>query len=321
MPRLLFIILAFSLCGCGKEPPKGFEEIPVTGSKADGQVRSLAVSPDQQSILYTSGDAIVVGSLHGTASRRLAGVEPPDQFVMLPGGERLLAVELPHGDLNMSLVVWDWKAGTRIADRNVSEGVNRISASSDGTLAAAACQDGRLRTFSLPGLEPVATFGESARPFAIAFLPGAASLAVADAGRVSIHDGRSGARLGEVPGAACGMLAVSPDGTRLATAPDGGGPIVVFEIAGWKELKRLPGADARSMAFSPDGLWLAVGSHYPAYVDILDVASGSTVSSLRPGGNFIAGVTSVVAIAWIDGGQALAVGDLDRSVWIYERKK
>ncbi|HEU4556957.1 MAG TPA: WD40 repeat domain-containing protein [Longimicrobium sp.] len=120
------------------------------------------------------------------------------------------------------------------------------------------------------------------RPSSILFLPGGTSLAVADSGRVSIYDARSGSRTGEVPGAAGGSLAVSPDGKFLASATSSGqGPLVIHEIAAWKEVLRVPTSDSGTLSFSPDGKLLAVGSGYPSYVQVLDVATGKTNSHLR----------------------------------------
>jgi WD40 repeat protein len=97
-----------------------------------------------------------------------------------------------------------------------------------------------------------------------------------------------GAQTGGHPG--FGVLGFSPDGTRLASISSGRGTpgaVLIWDVAGGKELFRLKEADAQvtRVVFSPDGKRIATGTWSNAKgeeaVKLWDAATGSELLTLK----------------------------------------
>jgi len=118
---------------------------------------------------------------------------------------------------------------------------------------------------------------------AIAFSPDGRSLISGGWSSIKIWDVASGQEarsLGEGPNGAY-RLALSPDGTLLATAGTGNNPIRIWELASGRVLQTLTGHKdtVDSLAFSPDGKLLASASN-DVTIKVWDVASGRELRSL-----------------------------------------
>ncbi|WP_437538324.1 pentapeptide repeat-containing protein [Sorangium sp. So ce726] len=110
-----------------------------------------------------------------------------------------------------------------------------------------------------------------------------------------------------VQGSRCNAVAISPDGTLLASGHAHG--IVLWDMATGSALRRLNGHSDRvtSVAFSPDGATLASGSG-DCTVRLWDIATGNVLGVLRGHTHRVNSVT------FSPDGEMLASGSSDRTV-------
>jgi WD40 repeat protein len=203
----------------------------------------------------------------------------PSAFTLSADGESL-AIAYPH-----RLILLSTTSGksVRSIDNPITK-ANRIAFSADGSMVAAADENGAIRTWevgSSQGLPPIASAGKTT---ALRFAPGNRILATANEdGSVNLWDLRSGAlssRLQKHSGAV-NAIAFSSDGALMATGGDDRS-VIIWEIAKGKARRTLKGHDltVTSLAFSPDGSILASGSGNASVV-LWNVSTGQLNRVLR----------------------------------------
>ncbi|WP_437803258.1 pentapeptide repeat-containing protein [Sorangium sp. So ce693] len=114
-----------------------------------------------------------------------------------------------------------------------------------------------------------------------------------------------------VQGSRCNAVAISPDGTLLASGHSHG--IVVWDMATGSALRRLDGHTDRvtSVAFSPDGDTLA-SSSADCTVRLWDVSTGNVLCVLKGHSRH------VNSVAFSPDGETLASGSSDRTVRLWQ---
>jgi WD40 repeat protein len=148
-----------------------------------------------------------------------------------------------------------------VATLKASTGVRFTAVSPDGGQIAAACEDGKLRLFTLPEGKLARTLdpGEM-KVGSLAYSRNGRRLAAGGPGAAQVFDTESGQRVAQISGvgARVDYVALSPDGRLLAVAPIDL-PAQLWDVA---QPKRLASLETRfsgstGLAFSPDGTVLA----------------------------------------------------------------
>ncbi len=139
------------------------------------------------------------------------------------------------------------------------------------------------------------------------FAPGALRFAARGTdGILRAWDAMQEAPLWEAPSRGREAIAVSPDGTRIASPPVEGG-IVIREFTSGRELARLASDFAVGrIAFSPDGTQIAAGSRREGEVRIYTWADQTEVRRFSQ--------TGVESLAWSPDGSVLAIGTAEGSI-------
>ena len=249
----------------------------------DGAVHSLSFSPD--------GSMLVSGSQDRTM--RLWDLKTRTTMGVLGGHDDGIATVAltPDGAAVVSasgyrLQVWDPETGTNLAVLEaLAYGAGTFSLSPDGTLASVSSE--AIRIWDLERLAHTSTFlGHRYQITSLSFSRDGTTLASGSwwDGTVRLWDASTGSTLARIVyPRQIERLALSPDGTLLATASNDFA-VTLWDISTGSVVGRMGHPYLiESVAFSPDGTLLASGM--PAYISdrfyLWDVGTGANTAILE----------------------------------------
>jgi WD40 repeat protein/tRNA A-37 threonylcarbamoyl transferase component Bud32 len=236
-------------------------------------------------------------------------------FVSLSPDGRHLAFQGQGGRIHL----WDAGAGKRTVLRDEGPKWSRYPVfSPDGRHLAAVFTDGTLALWDVSTAMPVAVLTDKADVATnadLGFSLDGRRLAYPAGGRVSVWDADSGRPVGEVgPVKAVASVALSPDGTRLATGGDyPENTVRLWDVAGGRMTAELTGHKNRInfLSFSPDGRRLASASQDQT-ARLWDAAAGKLIANLT-------GHTGdVLRVFFSPDGKHLASASLDATVRLWD---
>ncbi len=239
---------------------------------AGGVALSEAVEALHQAVVHSRVVEVLPGMGGSLASS-------PDGSVLIPEGPEGSGVVEVH-DARTGELLRSWQAhSVDLNDVGMGADGTLVTAGDDGTVIAWELQTGRElgRVTGPEAEEDVYNPQVSADGSVIA---GGWS----SSRTVRVHDLRTGRTVRVFPDLDRGwVLALSPDGTRIALAHDEG-RVTVFDVASGRRLLDLAGEDvwAADLAWSPDGRWIA-GSLDGRGGRVWDARSGDQVATLGPG--------------------------------------
>ncbi len=323
-------------CGAYKDPIRIWEVATGEQvSTIDFSARAVAFSPDGQTLATGSSDGIELWDVE-TRTRRAAmsmpgGIERAVAFS--PDGRTVAAGEWWSG---FSVQLWDVETATRIATfTEHKDAVNSVSFSPDGSTVASASDDHTVRLWDVATKSIVTIFeGHDSWVTSVDFSPDGGFLASASTdvkvwdlatgntttfspaggsldfspdGRTLATGSRGGVAIWEVAtgnavtlasghSGASAPMALSPDGTRLASAASYD-EIHLWDVATGRVTTTLRGHTGRlnSVDFSPDGATLASGASDQT-IKLWEVATGAEIATLETTGR--RAWVSAVTFSW-----------------------
>lgn len=201
---------------------------------------------------------LIVDPAVADAARRIPLPGAPHEIALLPDGR--VAVSLEQSG---ALAVVDLVTGT--VDVVPLGGVPHGLAVRDGVIHVTDRDRGVVRSLRLDGWVEDVPVEAGTWPHAVALLPGGV-MAVADAASSTLRIGGHAVPTSELPE----TVAVSPDGTRIATAGALGDTVEVFDSDGTLRMRAAIGGRPVRVAFSPAGDQIAVALSAEGVVALLD---------------------------------------------------
>lgn len=240
--------------------------LPVEAAPHGLAVPNLAAAGGEHRLL-------AIADLRGHALLLLDPAAPEAaRRIPLPGGPHELVL-LPDGRVAASLEQSGVLAVVDIASGAVEVvslgGVPHGLALHDGVLHVTDREHGTVRRLRLDGWGEESAVEAGTWPHAVAVLPDG-GLAVADAATSTLRIGGRALATSELPE----TVAVSPDGTRIATAGALGDSVEVFDRAGVLLMRAAVGGRPVRVAFSPAGDQLAVALSALGAVALIDGQGG-----------------------------------------------
>jgi WD40 repeat protein len=234
-------------------------------------------------VITPGGPLRLVDPLHGKTVGKVPATATAAQTLALSPDGRHIAFQGQGGRMHL----WDAAAGKQTLLRDSGPKLGRFLAfSPDGRRLGAVFVDGTLALWDVTAGIPFDTLTDKADTDShadLAFSLDSRRLAYTGKGRVLVWDTESGKQVADVgPATAVASVALSPEGTRLATGGDyPDNTVRLWDVATGREIHTLRGHTNRiaSVAFSPDGKLIASGSQDQT-VRLWDAAAGKLLAHM-----------------------------------------
>ncbi len=318
----------FALRAALDESPlqKAFPTVPSPGACGFNAGLTAVLSPNGRQIaegtctgslrLVSAVDGGVLHSVH-VGSDVVSLAYSPDGALLAVGTERqILLVNAGSG------AVVAQRAGLtgRVVVGSNAPGVAGLAFSPSGRELAATNMDA-IELWSVPALRPRRLARDPAVGASMVFTRRGRDLVVADlyGDTFTVYDARSGRIVRHVGGRGqtVGLLALSPNGSRLAVgylaAGDSFGGVAIYDTRTWKrvlEVTTIPYVQISALAFSPDGGRLAVGAE-DGTAGVWSLAARDQVAS------YAGPTAAVTTMAFTPNGQSVLTASNDGVVRLW----
>jgi WD40 repeat protein len=290
-----------------------------------GEVTSVAVSPDGRRIVSGSKDStLVVWDLEaGAPIHRLVGHRDWVRCVAVsPDGRRIVS-----GSDDKTVAIWDVGTGTQINQLTGHQGwVGSVAVSPDGRRIVSGSSDKTVAIWDIESATQISRLtGHQGRVRCVAVSPDGRRIVSGSSDKtVAIWDIESATQISRLTGhqGRVRCVAVSPDGRRIISGSDDG-TVVVWDIESATQINRLAGHEGwvSSVSVSPDGRRIVSASD-DGTVGVWDFEFATQVDRLT---GHHAGVSSVAIspdghrIVSGSDDNAIAIWDLEGATEIHRR--
>ncbi|BAU05151.1 serine/threonine-protein kinase [Fischerella sp. NIES-3754] len=276
-------------------------------------VLSVAISPDDKTIVSNSGDSIKLWSLAtGQEIITLKGHSDRVNVVSItPDGQTLVS-----GSEDGTIKLWNLARGQEIrtfaGHRN---SVHTLAISPDGSILANDSDDNTIKLWDLTTTQEIHTLnGHTSWVRAIAFSPDQKTLVSGSRDQtIKVWDVTTGREIRTLTGhtQTVTSIAITPDGKTLISGSDDK-TIKIWDLTTGKQIRTLTGhsGGVRSVVLSPDGQTLASGSSDKT-IKLWNLKTGEVIRTLAGHGD------GVQSLAFSQNGNILVSGGFDNTIKIW----
>lgn len=276
-------------------------------------VLSVAISPDDKTIVSNSGDSIKLWSLAtGQEIITLKGHSDRVNVVSItPDGQTLVS-----GSEDGSIKLWNLARGQEIRTlAGHKNSVHTLAISPDGSILANGSDDNTIKLWDLTTTQEIHTLnGHTSWVRAIAFSPDQKTLVSGSRDQtIKVWDVTTGRKIRTLTGhtQTVTSIAITPDGKTLISGSDDK-TIKIWDLTTGKQIRTLTGhsGGVRSVVLSPDGQTLASGSGDKT-IKLWNLKTGEAIRTLAGHGD------GVQSLAFSQNGNILVSGGFDNTIKIW----
>jgi WD40 repeat protein/tRNA A-37 threonylcarbamoyl transferase component Bud32 len=284
------------------------------GTPAPGVPQLPIISPSGKQLASTDKDERIINvwdATTGTTIRALRGHEGRVfALAYSPDGKRLASASA-----DKTIRLWEPASGKELAVMlGHEQPIEWLTYSPDGQrICSLDGMSGRIWDATTGRL--IAVLGGPVRPTAAIFTPDSRRLVIGLDRQVCLYDAAAGQRIAVLGSHEHQVihLAVSPDGTRIASHGDREKNIHLWDKLAGEEIAVLPGdvEHPGALAFSPDSSRLVSGSVYPDNtVRLWDASTGRQIANMQGHKN------TIRCVAFSPDGRRIVSTSQDHTVWL-----
>jgi len=285
----------------------------------DGDVTSVAFSPDSQYVAATGGTTIRVwNATTGNETTRISseGYYPggyyPGRVVFSPDGKHILSTMGNTSRINNTVRVWDAMTGKEVSRMIHNSWIDSVAFSPDGNYVVSGGDNGIARVWRIANQDNIQLIHQTSYSWVnLGFVFIANGKILVSIGEHPIWDVSTGKEISLMAG--CCIYPYVPyinSNGKTMVSISGADTAVIWDISTSKKITRISAPGIRTLALSADGKYVATGGYTDHVIRVWEISTSKELMlvtdnnnsdfslALSPDGKYVAASGPLVMQVW-----------------------